>query len=107
MSMMKNRFAETRKAKKEVKTVEFDGLMPWSPETGLMTCNPENEVVDTDNNDDDGLMPWSPETGLMTCNPENEVVDTDNNDDDGLIPWEGTPAQREAADRAFALRFGF
>ena len=100
MSMMKNRFAETRKAKKEIKTVEFDGLMPWSPETGLMTCNPENEAVDTDNNDDDGLVPW---------NPEGEVAETSNDDDadDGLIPWEGTPAQREAADRAFALRFGF
>ena len=100
MSMMKNRFAETRKAKKEIKTVEFDGLMPWSPETGLMTCNPENEVVDTDNNDDDGLVPW---------NPEGEAAETSNDDDadDGLIPWEGTPAQREAADRAFALRFGF
>lgn len=35
MSMMKNRFVE-RKAKKEVKAVEFDGLMPWSPENGLM-----------------------------------------------------------------------
>lgn len=100
MSMMKNRFAETRKAKKEIKTVEFDGLMPWSPETGLMTCNPENEVVDTDSNDDDGLVPW---------NPEGEAAETSNDDDadDGLIPWEGTPAQREAADRAFALRFGF
>ena len=100
MSMMKNRFAETRKAKKEIKTVEFDGLMPWSPETGLMTCNPENEVVDTDNNNDDGLVPW---------NPEGEAAETSNDDDadDGLIPWEGTPAQREAADRAFALRFGF
>ncbi len=99
MSMMKNRFAETRKTKKEIKTVEFDGLMPWNPETGLMTCNPENEVVDTDNNDDDGLMPW---------NPEGEAAETSNDDaDGGLIPWEGTPAQREAADRAFALRFGF
>lgn len=100
MSMMKKHFAETRKAKKEVKVVEFDGLMPWSPETGLMTYNPENEVVDTDNNDDDGLVPW---------NTEGEAAETSNDDDadDGLIPWEGTPAQREAADRAFALRFGF
>ena len=85
MSMMKNRFAETRKAKKEIKTVEFDGLMPWSPETGLMTCNTENEVTETSNDDtDDGLMPWSPETGLMT--------------------W-GTPAQREAANKALVNHF--
>ena len=55
MSMMKNRFNETRKAKKEVKVVEFDGLMTWSPETG---CYHETEVVETNNDDaDDGLMP--------------------------------------------------
>ena len=58
MSMMsKKRFSETRNTKKEVKVVEFDGLMPWSPETGLM-------------------------------------------------PW-GTPAQREAANKALVNHFAY
>ena len=50
MSMMKKHFAETSNTKKEIKAVEFDGLMPW---------NPNGEVTETSNDDtDDGLVPW-------------------------------------------------
>lgn len=100
MSMMKKHFAETRNTKKEIKTVEFDGLMPWSPENGLMPCGVK---VTEENNDDtnDGLMHWDPENG---CHLENEV--TEKNNDDGLIPW-GTPAQHEAAKQALVRHFAY
>lgn len=75
MSMMsKKRFSETRNTKKEVKVVEFDGLMPWSPEKG---CYHE-EVAETSNDDSD----------------------------DGFVPW-GTPAQREAANKALVNHFAY